>query len=85
MARTVKTRITQVTIYLGVTVIVLTLLFAELDRRVDSVLEGARQGDIINVPTDVCNALRDRGVIETNTKCGYRRGSVPVRIIKTPE
>ena len=59
--------------------LVLSLMFRWRDTRVEEVLSSAQPGDVIEVGTDVCNVLKDRNLVASETDCGYRE-RVKVRI-----
>jgi len=71
-------------LFLGVVGAGLWALFAWRDARVEEVVRNAEPGDVVTVGTDVCEKLRDRGLVAAETDCGYRE-SVKVRIIEVPD
>lgn len=70
--------------FLGVVIVVLVVLFAWRNNRVDTILENSSRGDTINVGTDVCEVLRTRHFIATDTNCGYRQ-TVEVKLVRDPK
>jgi hypothetical protein len=70
--------------FIGAVVVVVVALFLWRDSRVELIVESAKRGDVVTVGTDVCVALKERGLVEADADCGYR-DSVEVRLIKDPE
>jgi len=71
-------------IFISVVAVGLLLLFTWRDARVDSLLEGASEGDVLQVESDECRSLQERELINSDIDCGYW-DEFEIRLIRDPE
>lgn len=62
---------------------VLFVLFGQREASVNELLEDAEVGDVLEVESDECDLLEERGLIDPETDCGYW-DRLEVRLIRDP-